>query len=292
MTRDMLEPEAWQALATRTLGPAMAESLGAPKSAEPLCRVRLFGAYEVTLPDGVLGDKGWPKRRARLLFAMLVVKQGREIPRDQLLEHLWPDVEEARARNNFYVLWNAMKRGLMRGKTGSCPYIDNACGVCRVDARLVRSDLDDMEEALSDARRAEAAGDMDAALAALLTVAELYGGDLLPSELYDDWFASTRERCRQEYGDAMLRAAQIQEATGDLGGALQTVRNALAHDPWREDLYQAVMRYQLTAGQRSAAVETYQSLKGRLAEDLGLDPSFETRRLYDQILAMEEEPAE
>ncbi|MHB8966419.1 MAG: AfsR/SARP family transcriptional regulator, partial [Coriobacteriia bacterium] len=62
---------------------------------------------------------------------------------------------------------------------------------------------------------------------------------------------------------------------------------ALAQDWWREDLYQAALRYQIMAGQRSGAIETYLTCRSRLSEDLGLDPSMETQKLYEQILAME-----
>jgi DNA-binding SARP family transcriptional activator len=87
----------------------------------------------------------------------------------------------------------------------------------------------------------------------------------------------------------MVRGGALLEAEGDIKGALHLVRRALAHDAWREDLYQAAMRYQIEVGQRSAAVDTFMACKGKLAEDLGLDPSAATRRLYDQILAMEDD---
>ena len=36
--------------------------------------------------------------------------------------------------------------------------------------------------------------------------------------------------------------------------------------------------------------ETYLACRTKLAEDLGLDPSVETQRLYEQVLAMETTP--
>ena len=50
------------------------------------------------------------------------------------------------------------------------------------------------------------------------------------------------------------------------------------------------LRCQIAAGQRSSAIDTYFHCRDRLAEELGLDPSAETRALYDQILAMEDRP--
>jgi DNA-binding SARP family transcriptional activator len=48
------------------------------------------------------------------------------------------------------------------------------------------------------------------------------------------------------------------------------------------------LRCQIAGGQRSAAIETYMACRHKLVEDLGIDPSEETRKLYDRVLAMEE----
>jgi DNA-binding SARP family transcriptional activator len=85
----------------------------------------------------------------------------------------------------------------------------------------------------------------------------------------------------------MLSAGELLLENEDAARALKYVRKALDHDPWREDLYQMALRCQIATGQRSAAVETYFACKDKLGEELGLDPSQETSRLYDQVLAME-----
>ena len=253
------------------------------------CRVRLFGGFAVVAPHGLVDDGDWKKRKARLLFAMLVVRRGRDVPREQLFEYLWPEMDEDRAKNNFYVVFNAMKNALTdgKGKGRPCPYVNSKAGVCSIVESTVRSDLDDFDLALSEARAAEARGDRPVAVDRYARLAEIYRGDMLPGDVYDDWFSPLREHYRQEFSDAMLRGGALLESDGDVRGALHLVRKALSHDAWREDLYQTAIGYQIAAGQRSAAVETYMACKAKLAEDLGLDPSVETRKLYDQILAME-----
>jgi len=109
----------------------------------------------------------------------------------------------------------------------------------------------------------------------------------MPGDAYDDWFAVLRERCRHDFEDAMLRASDLLDARGDGRGALALVRRALQVDPWREDLYQAALRLQIACGQRSAAIDTYMSCRSHLVDDLGIDPSGETTRLYAQVLAMD-----
>ncbi len=287
MAREVLDPAAWDVLAERTVGTQAAAAIVAETAARPGVRVGLFGGLTVETPDGPVSDRAWKKRKARLLFAMLVSRQGHDIPREQLMEHLWPDMDEQRAKSNFYVIWSAMRRALGAG-TPAADCVEHVAGVCRVVPGLVRSDLDDFDEVNLQLQRAEKNDDHAEAVRAAHALCMSYRAEVLPSELYDDWFRPVRERYRAEFGDAMLRAARVCRAHGDYEQALKLIREGLDRDPWREDLYQAALRAQIDAGQRSGAVETFMTCRAKLSEDLGLDPSAETRRLYDEVLAMEE----
>lgn len=288
---DVLSREEHERLSVRLLGRKGATARSKRLESAPAIRVQLFGGMEVETPRGRIADKDWRKRKARLMFAIVVLQRGKDLPREQLFEHLWPEMTEERAKSNFYVIWSIMRRVLMGTTTGGpCPFVEHQAGVCRIVPSLVTSDVGDFEDALVAMRRADRAGDSDLARAAADDVAQYYRGELLPGEIYDDWLAPIRDRYRHDYGDAMLRAAYLHHEAGDTEKALHMVRAALSQDPWREDLYQAALRYLIHSGQRSGAIEIYTACRSKLADDLGLDPSLETRRLYDEILAMEDRP--
>jgi len=298
-SRPIMQPDAWHRLSARIVGDEEAAELESESDEAP-CRVKLFGGLDVRIGDHVVADRDWRKRKARLLFAMLVVKQGADVPRDVILEHLWPDMEEPRARNNLYVVWSAMKSALTpdtdkgndEGKGSLGPFTESVGGVCRAVAGAIRSDIDEFEAMNAKARMATDEGRVEAAVRSYERMAEIYRGPLLPGDLYEDWFDDARTHYRAEFGDAMLRAAKLLSSIDDQSRAIHLLRGAIAQDPWREDLYQEALQRQIDVGQRSAAIETYVACKDRLAQDLGLDPSQATRRLYDCILAMEDGPME
>jgi len=289
---DVLPPAELDILSQRLLGRRTTGRRSTDREASTVCRVRLFGGLHVEVAGRVIEDSEWRKRKARLLFAMLASRCGKDVPRDQLLEYLWPEMDEAQALNNLYVVWSSMKRVLTPGakRVDKCCYVEHRGGVCRAVQAHVQTDLDEFDELLITAAKARAEGNEPEESAALRRVAEIYRGELLPGEAYDDWFAGLRERCRHDFEDAMLRAAALMEAHGDVQGGLGLLRRALQHDPWREDLYQTALRLQILSGQRSAAIETYLTCRSRLVDDLGIDPSAETTRLYQQVLGMEERP--
>jgi len=289
--RSALDDAHWRDLGVRLIGKDEFSAY-LQRDGLPLCHVRLFGGLELSIGGRAVRERDWKKRKARLLFAMLAIRRGQDVPRDQLFEYLWPEMDAERAKNHLYVVWSTMKAALVgeADKGAPCPYIESAGGVCRTVRDAVRTDVDEFETLLAVAREAEAAEQPSAALRAYERVADLYRGDLLPGDVYDDWFATLRDHYRSSFVDAMLRATALLTNADDPGSALIYVRKAIQCDPYREDLFQAALRCQIAAGQRSSAIDTYFQCRDNLAEELGLDPSVETRALYDQILAMEDSP--
>jgi DNA-binding SARP family transcriptional activator len=288
-TRELMPEAEWVALGRRLLG---AEEFlkWIEREGRPLCRVKMFGGFEVTIGPRSISEKDWKKRKARALFAILASRNGHAITRDQLCDHLWPHMDDDRARNNLYVAWSVMKSALQGpdAKSAECPYIEAVGGLCRTVSDVVRTDVDEFDGLVAEAKVAQTSGNAAAAILAYERLADIYRGELLPGDLYDDWFQPMRDRYRHEFCDAMLRGSAIALAVDDAGTALQFARRGLGSDSFREDLYQAALRAQISACQRSAAIETYFECRSKLIDELGLDPSAETRALYDQVLVLEE----
>lgn len=288
--RPALSKQAWLALGSRMLGGDQMDAF-VVRGGEPVCHVRLFGGLDVNIDGRTIREKDWRKRKSRLLFVMLVARRGQDVSRDQIFEHLWPDFDEDKAKNNFYVIWSMMKGALMGGSnSGPCPYIESSRGRCRIVREAVRSDVDDFEEALAVAKRAENEGNLERAVSSFERVSSLYRGELLPGDVFDDWFAPLRDHYRYQFIDAMIRATELLLEHDKPCEALIYVRRGISVDKSREDLYQLALRAHIAAGQRSAAIETFVQCKYQLSEELGLDPSGETLRLYADILAMEQRP--
>ena len=288
-TRELMPAPEWTALGKRLLGPD--EFLKwIEREGRPLCRVKMFGGFEVSVGPRSISEKDWKKRKARALFAILASRNGHAITRDQLCDRLWSDMDDQRAKNNLYVAWSVMKSALVgpEAKGADCPYIEAVGGLCRTVDDVVRTDVDEFDRLVAEAKVAQTSGNRSGAIMAYERLADLYRGEVLPGDLYDDSFQAMRDRYRHEFCDAMLRGSDLALTVDDPGTALQFARRGLGSDPFREDLYQAALRAQISAGQRSAAIETYFECRSKLIDELGLDPSSETRALYDQVLALEE----
>ena len=261
----------------------------------PLCHVRMFGGLEVSIGGRSVRERDWKKRKARMLFTMLMIRQGQDVPREQIFEHLWPDMDEPRAKSNLYVVWSAMKSVLMGDaaeKGAKCPYVESLGGVCRSVRETVRTDVDAFEAACARGARGRGRGQGRRCAAGVSAdrgslPRRPAAGRLLRGLVREPARALPR---RSSWTRCCGRPSCCSTRTIP-HTALIFVRRAIQHDQFREDLYQAALRCQIAAGQRSSAIDTYMQCRDKLCEELGLDPSAEMRALYDQILAMEERPS-
>ena len=204
--------------------------------------------------------------RVQLPLAPLVLRAGLGQPRAHPA-----DSSEARSRTNLRKRLHELRRALpdaerfldARGQTLSW----------RADAPY-RLDVSEFEAA---ARRAEAPAEIARAL-------RLYRGDLLPGH-YDEWVLAERDRLRQAVARLLERGIVAAEAERDYPTALGYARRLRDHDPLHEAAYQALIRLHALAGDRVAAVRAYHDCVAVLRRELGMEPSRETRDLYERVLA-------
>lgn len=104
---------------------------------------------------------------------------------------------------------------------------------------------------------------------------------------YGKEWQSTRERCRTLYVAVTMRLAELYEAREEYAAAIQLVQRLLEHPERNENIFRTLMRLQYLSGDQAAALRTYQACRTYLAEELGVRPLPETRRLLGQILRQE-----
>lgn len=252
---------------------------------EPMLTVNLFGGFDVRIGEEPVDPTLFRRQKVKTLLALLVLNRGREFSRDKLVTLLWPESDLVAARKNFYGIWSMLRRAL-RTPSGGCPYLIRQQQGLRLDADLLASDVERL----------------DGICRTLLFERPGYGGwahlfaevndrfldDLMPSESDNDVIASLRADYRSRLVDALVAASSRLVDAGDVQEGLWFARAAHQRDRTREDAYTALMRAQVAAGQRTAALDTYFSCRRFLADELGIDPSLETMALYREVIETEE----
>ncbi len=253
----------------------------------PQLRLKFFGGMEAYVGARLVDPALFRRQKVQTLATLLAIARGREVGIDHLVDTLWPASTASRARNNFYSTWSLLKRALEVAPK-DCPYLVRLQNSCRMEASLVTTDVD---EFLSLCDKLQFSTPDSALLPAMFSrLDELYSGDLLPSERENPSIVAYRSELKARLVDALLAASARAHDASESVVALQAARTALRHDEGREDAYDALMRAQTAAGQRSGAMETFFQCRRYLNESLGIDPSQRTSALYQRLLD-EEAPA-
>ena len=234
---------------------------------------RVFGGVEADW-DGRPLDLGHAQRRC--VLAVLLVEAAQVVSVDQVVDRVWAQRAPQRARETLYGYLSGLRRVL-----------DGA-----EDVRLVRRSggyalvVDPMAVDLHRFRtlvgRARSADDEPAA--------DLYGQALglcrgpAFGALDTPWLETTRaavERQRLaaqlDRNEVLLRLGRHRVLLPDLGDLIEAY-------PLDERLGGQLMLALYRSGRQAEALHAYDRLCGRLAEELGVDPGAELRRLHTAIL--------
>ena len=254
-------------------------------SSVPALTVNLFGGLDVLMGDERVDPSLFSRQKVKTLLALLVLHNGREFSRDKLVGLLWPDSEIMHGRKNFYGIWAMLRRALTL-PSGECPYLIRQQQGLRLDASLLTSDA------------GAARGRVPHAAVRAARIRRLGAGVLAGQRSLLGRSSAQRERQRRPRvaarglpqpprGRAGGRLDALRRCRRGPGGTLVRPCGAPARPLARRRLHLASCRPRLAAGQRTAALETYFACRRFLTDELGIDPSLETMRLYRSIIETE-----
>lgn len=232
--------------------------------------IALLGCFCVSRDGVPLPDTLWRNRKARHLFQLLLLSPEFRQSKEQVLDALWPHLPLNAGSNNLYGTLHAIRRhaGGLVALTDGVVHLNLPPG-SEVDAVL-------FAESAEAALRSRTERALRDALA-------LYGGVLLPNELYEEWAAAPRERLSLLHGRLLHTLAEVLALEGRDGEALATLAQILADDPLEESASQRLMLLYARAGARAEALAGFERLRQGLARDLELEPLPETVALATAI---------
>ena len=254
-----------------------------PKTAEPPVRIYLFGHFGLSVDGNGLAVEHWQRKQALTLLKYLTHHAGRAVHRERLIGLLWPDSGETQGRERLKVTLYFLRHQL-RDAGLSDEIIETAGPAYILKRDKVWIDCESFENLYKEGERHLRAGHSDEAVRCFEEAQALYRVDYLEEDLYADWCAEELERLCEIYLDVLGRLADSYAERGSYASAAQICRSALVREPCRERFHRALMDYLFHLGRSDRAIAQYQRCEKLLAHELGVDPSTETRKLYEHIL--------
>ncbi len=255
---------------------------GAESSAS--LRIRMFSTFRVSVNGEELN--GRLNGKARTLLKILAVHRDRVLPRDALMEMVWPDTDPATGPISLKVTAHNLRGALEPMKPSGTPstWIVFRDGTYYLDRNNgVWIDIEEFDRHWRAGRQAELRGDIEVARVAYRTVEALYAGDFLEEDIYDDWTIIRREQLRDMYLDAVSRLADFAVTAGDHREAIRYCHKIIDTDPCREDAYRALMSSHGALNQRARAGAWYAVCRTMLKREMGVGPAIDTVNVFESL---------
>jgi DNA-binding SARP family transcriptional activator len=242
-----------------------------------LCLLGGFQLFRNGQPVGVRTNG-----KTEALLAVLDLA-SRGVPREQLLDSLWPDSEPTLAGQALNSLVHSL-RGLLSGALHGAPPVVSTAGRYRlneeagfaIDVARFDSLVKHGEQRERDGQRALAADDYAHAVS-------LYRGDLASAGDPGVQAIMERERLRATYLTLLVRLADHAFDHAEFGACLSYALRLLAHDPCREDAHRLVMRCHVRRGERAQALRHYATVRSILRTEFQTEPEAATLALFERV---------
>jgi predicted ATPase/DNA-binding SARP family transcriptional activator len=241
----------------------------------PKLRICLLGGFRVIAGARVVDEASWRRQKPKSLLKLLALAPNHAMHREHVFDELWPELELEAAANNLHQTIHLVRRALDPTGVERVILVKNEI-LSLQPLGGVWIDVDEFEEAAANARRTRALDDYRAAV-------DLYTGDLLPEDRYEDWAASRRDALRETYLTLLIELASLSEVGGDVAGAIAALKSALDNDRSREPVHRELMRLYALSGDRQQALRQYQRLEESLHKELDAGPDAQSRELREQI---------
>ena len=267
--------------ARAALGESETEAAGAPLA------IRALGPLVVTVDERRLTLDDWRSKRALRLFQYLLVRRFRWVPRDEVIEALWPDTEIDKGLNNLRQTLHVLRRTLGGGRGERADrfvrYHNEALRLEPGDGYVY--DVEQCEDLLREAESLWSGGDTAAAVEPLLDAERLYRGHFLAESPYEEFTAEEREHLRDRLLQDVGRLCAWYARHGRWEELVPLARRAVGLDAYHEEFHQRLVEGLAGLGHRTEALEAYHQYETLMIEELDLLPSNRLKGLAEKLAA-------
>ena len=245
-------------------------------------RFVILGPVELSI-DGRPVSLGGPKQRCLLAFLLLHANQA--VSRDRLIDALWGKAPPPSASESLGTYIYRLRKLIGHDRLAR----HGGCYQLSVEAGEL--DAERFESLVAYAGQATAAGDSRSAARTLSAALALWRGPALADVLYQPFASAPAGRLEEQRLSALESRIEAELACGSGVKLVSELEQLVAGHPLRERLVAALMLALYRAGRQADALAAFRVARGRLVEELGLEPGPEVRQLQQRILQHDPELA-
>ena len=247
--------------------------------------IRMLGPVEIVRdPTRPLAADAWTTRRARDILCFIASRRHRRASKDTIIDMFWGEIDFEVVEKNFHPTISHIRKALNSNQPLKQNFLLYRDGDYQLNSEFsYQIDLEEFDALLTTGENARRARQFETCIQAYESASELYRGEFMQGS-YEPWVEEQRTYYREQYLRLLEVLANVAQKSEDWARSMQLAKRIIQEDQFREDIHCLVMRAHAAMGNRSAVREHFEGLKALLAAELGVEPSAETRRLYDELV--------
>ncbi|MCL7376909.1 AfsR/SARP family transcriptional regulator [Streptomyces sp. 35G-GA-8] len=248
-----------------------------------MVRFEVLGPLRVWRGESEL-DLGFPQQRA--LLALLLVRSGRPVPLGEIVEVLWSGRPPATAANVVRRYAVSLRRLLEPGLPPRTPgrRVLRRGGGYLLAAEPAEVDLLRFRDLVKRGTQQVAAGRPEDAVREFTDALSQWRGTVAQGVPEAARAHPRFAGVNREIVHATVTAADLALGHGGAARILPSVRKALALDPLNESLHARLVLCLAACGAQTDALAAYETVRRRLAADLGVVPGAELGEAHTRVL--------
>ena len=225
--------------------------------------------------------------RPRALLTSLLLRVGRVVSTDVLIDEVWGGQELTDAVNAVQVQVSYLRRTLGLSSAGDAPALRTVAGGYRLDVDADSVDVLRFERLVTSAAARLAtptSRDADVALGELQSALDLWRGEALQDVAGEPFAVAAIERLNELRAAAREYEIDARLVLGLHELAVPALRQLIAAHPLRERLRAQLVLALYRSGRQADALRELEAARVQLVEELGVTPGPELQRLRRAVL--------
>ncbi len=256
----------------------------------PAClNIKLLGQFKMAVGKSDIPLSKFKSSKALMIIKYLAANRRQGfIPREVLIEILWPDEDLKKTGSRFNMAMSALRKTLEPDLPPKSPsaYIERKKDMYRLfsDTRI-NIDAEQFSAAFSLAQIEK--NNPSKRLTAYLEAQSIYQGAFLEEDRYEDWCIQKKEQFAVDYLKILKAIVTIYETQKDIENAIVCAKKILDTDPYDESIYKKLMIFYATSGSLSKTVKTYHGYE-KMVRQMDCPVSEDIKDLYNNLIQIPE----
>lgn len=244
-------------------------------------KVYCLGRFRVFAHDKLICN--WPSLKGKSIFKYLIEHHKSAVSKEILMDRFWPDTDPDSARRNLHQAIYNIRQAFHQHQLKIRPIIFENDHYGINPEMKIWLDFEEFEWRLNRGRQLESVNQKALAINEYRAAEELYQGDFLEEDPFEEWPVGKREQLRIDYINIADRLSSWHQELKDYNPAIEYCRKILEKDDCFEAAHRRLMQCHQANGQPGLAVRQYHLCVEKLRNELEVSPSPETRSLYETI---------